>query len=388
MSTGAAGAREDNESLEIAHWTDVMRTFLLYTDFMEMNIQRKQEHLNRLSTAYADRLPSITYDKIGQLHAAALRNQHFLTEMIRFQDYNFEPRADPTSLPDKYKGKKIFASQMHRNNAVLHSLAREWSSNGQAERDSTFLPIIQELHRMKPLLPTQPRPKVLCPGCGVGRLPLDIAAQGYACQGNEFSVFMAIAGHFVLNGIYEKNAFTLHPYIDRNCNQMEALDTLTPVQIPDVVAADAIEGVSDKRSTAFPQDDAFPRFSMSAGDFTEIYRSPEFVGFWDAVVTCFFIDTAPVVIEYVEVIARILKQGGVWVNLGPLLYHWSKEEDADGDERYDQSIELSYEELKHVIAGFGLQIVKEEWRDISYCRDTRSMMWTSYRAVFFTAVKL
>lgn len=74
---------------------------------------------------------------------------------------------------------------------------------------------------------------------------------------------------------------------------------------------------------------------------------------WDAVVTCFFIDTAHNIIEYIEIISRILKDGGVsssvvmslttlvfvppsyqfinpwliewqvWINLGPLLYHFA-----------------------------------------------------------------
>lgn len=88
-------------------------------------------------------------------------------------------------------------------------------------------------------------------------------------------------------------------------------------------------------------------------------------GAWDAVVTCFFIDTAHNVVEYIEIISRILKDGGVssfifqidlfislisspsicslcfllshfdvvfhtwwhprqiWINLGPLLYHFA-----------------------------------------------------------------
>jgi len=34
-------------------------------------------------------------------------------------------------------------------------------------------------------------------------------------------------------------------------------------------------------------------------------------GVWDAVVTCFFIDTAHNIVEYIEIISRILKDGGV-----------------------------------------------------------------------------
>jgi hypothetical protein len=34
-------------------------------------------------------------------------------------------------------------------------------------------------------------------------------------------------------------------------------------------------------------------------------------GAWDAVVTCFFIDTAHNIVEYIEIISQILKDGGV-----------------------------------------------------------------------------
>lgn len=36
-----------------------------------------------------------------------------------------------------------------------------------------------------------------------------------------------------------------------------------------------------------------------------------FSGAWDAVVTCFFLDTAHNIVEYIEIISRILKEGGV-----------------------------------------------------------------------------
>jgi N2227-like protein len=34
-------------------------------------------------------------------------------------------------------------------------------------------------------------------------------------------------------------------------------------------------------------------------------------GSWDAVVTCFFLDTAHNIVEYIEIISKILKDGGV-----------------------------------------------------------------------------
>jgi len=55
-------------------------------------------------------------------------------------------------------------------------------------------------------------------------------------------------------------------------------------------------------------------FSMCAGDFVEIYRHQP--AEWDCIVTCFFIDTAHNVIDYIEIIEGALKPGGVWINLG------------------------------------------------------------------------
>ncbi len=47
-----------------------------------------------------------------------------------------------------------------------------------------------------------------------------------------------------------------------------------------------------------------------------ITEDTPFTDEWDAVVCCFFIDTAHNVIEYLERIYHILKPGGLWINFG------------------------------------------------------------------------
>lgn len=37
---------------------------------------------------------------------------------------------------------------------------------------------------------------------------------------------------------------------------------------------------------------------------------------WDCIATCFFIDTAHNVIDYIDTIWKILKPGGIWINVG------------------------------------------------------------------------
>jgi hypothetical protein len=116
---------------------------------------------------------------------------------------------------------------------------------------------------------------------------------------------------------------------------------------------------------------------MCAGDFVEVYGSDPgilgrvrgvccvrvhvwpiscVVGTWDSVVTCFFLDTAPVVLSYIRTIFSILKPGGYWLNVGPLLYHWQGDS-GDVDERYGQSVELSYEEIRFAMCAAGFNIL-------------------------------
>lgn len=47
--------------------------------------------------------------------------------------------------------------------------------------------------------------------------------------------------------------------------------------------------------------------SMVAGDFVDVYRTPAQAQAFDAVATCFFIDTAHNIFEYIDVIWHTLK---------------------------------------------------------------------------------
>jgi hypothetical protein len=62
--------------------------------------------------------------------------------------------------------------------------------------------------------------------------------------------------------------------------------------------------------------------SMSASDFICLYNDEEHKDVYDAIATVFFIDTAPNLIRYIETIKNCLKAGGIWSNIGPLLWHF------------------------------------------------------------------
>jgi carnosine N-methyltransferase len=80
------------------------------------------------------------------------------------------------------------------------------------------------------------------------------------------------------------------------CNVVCVDDNIEPIQIPDVTAVDLL---NQKHQRAQPDesDDQNSKFSMAAGNFCEIYGTPANAGNWDAVLTCFFMDTAAVPME-------------------------------------------------------------------------------------------
>ena len=117
---------------------------------------------------------------------------------------------------------------------------------------------------------------------------------------------------------------------------------------------------------------------MIAGDFVEVYGTPEYSDKFDCVVTCFFVDTAKNIFEYIETVANVLKHGGIWINLGPLLYHFSEMED-------EISIELSYEEFRAAIVAFGFDLQREEILMSTYTANKKSLMQVMFRNTFFVA---
>ncbi|KAB5551603.1 hypothetical protein DKX38_008914 [Salix brachista] len=201
-------------------------------------------------------------------------------------------------------------------------------SQGQKERDQCYKPILKELNSLFPNRSSESPPACLVPGAGLGRLALEISCLGM----------------YQRCGVLTKSTLAT---LDS--------DQLRPVSIPDIHPASA--GITEG-------------FSMCGGDFVEVYSDPSHVGVWDAVVTCFFIDTAHNIIEYIEIISRILKDGGVWINLGPLLYHFA---DMYGQED-EMSIELSLEDVKRVVLHYGFEVEKESTIEATYTTNPRSMM--------------
>ena len=248
---------------------------------------------------------------------------------------------------------------------TLKQFYRDWSQEGKKERDLCYKPILDRIHVYYGKFDLRSSIKILVPGCGLARLAFEIACEGFTCQGNEFSMYMLLASNFILNSGTVVYQHTIYPWIHSQLNCWSVEDQLTPVQVPDICP------------------DTLPKlgnFSMTAGDFLLVYKDD--ISQWDCVTTCYFIDTAHNIIEYIECIYKILKPGGIWINLGPLLYHFAEIPN-------EFSIELTYADIINIITNDMKFELLEEERNIpsTYIENPNSMLTYQYHCAFFVVRK-
>lgn len=254
--------------------------------------------------------------------------------------------------------------------STIKQCVRDWSVEGKAERDQCYKPILQELEERFPSTTSNGNSRsnirVLSPGSGLGRLPYEITKLGFSSEGNEFSYFMLVFSNFFLNCVDSVEEYEIYPWVNSRSNLKQRNDQFVKYKIPDEIPSQHL--------TKFDGE-----FSMSAGDFIELYSQQE--GRWDAICTCFFIDTAKNIFEYIETIRKALKDDGIWINLGPLLYHFA------GMDNYF-SVELSNDELLNVIEKLGFVIEKQHFVNCFYTSRNTSMLQQSYDCSFFVARKV
>ncbi|XP_064470604.1 carnosine N-methyltransferase-like isoform X2 [Ornithodoros turicata] len=342
------------------------RTKPVYGFFRGYSLRR----LNR-TVKYVSSLPSSHQQllkkyrqHLDRVRLAIEHNNDLLRLVIANIAHMFE-NADHTDDVKPSNQVQATAMDMDKVQGVLKQFVREWSSEGSEERQACFQPILDAIESHFPSDNVNPASvKVLVPGAGLGRLAYEIARRGYCCQGNEFSFFMLFASNFVLNSCKGTDLHTVYPWVHQYYNHMASIDQIQPARFPDANPADV------------PRD---AEFSMTAGNFIEVYANQGCS--WDSVATCFFLDTAGNIVLYIETIYKILKPGGVWVNLGPLLYHYA-------DLPTENSIEPSYEDVKDIIKAFGFDMLEERTGVATpYTQNPRSMMRYEYKSVYFVCRK-
>ncbi|KAL5020564.1 hypothetical protein ScPMuIL_003456 [Solemya velum] len=356
---------QDVDELEKEHFIRILNSFKYYRTHCMKRIQNAEKHFEGLSEHHKELLPDFL-ENLNNLRQCVEDNSEIIQMITSDADQMFENKSHGLveNGLDDIKRLPPTSFDMDKVMTTLKQFVRDWSEDGVIERTACYDPVIKEIQRRFPPQRCEASSVyILVPGAGLGRLAFELAKQGYSCQGNEWSLFMLLASNFVLNKCREVNAYTLYPWISQWSNNKMTGDQLAPVKFPDVSPSDIPPNVN---------------FSMAAGDFLEVYKE---LDIWDCIATVFFIDTAHNIVAYIEAMWRILKPGGYWVNLGPLLYHYA-------GLTTELSIELSYEQVKSVIKKVGFVIEKEEMNlSTTYTQNPRSMMQYRYESVFFVARK-
>ena len=230
---------------------------------------------------------------------------------------------------------KATPNDVDKARTTINQLYRDWSTEGQPERHAVYLPIFNALAALPPpLLPiTQQNYNILVPGAGLGRIVLELCGLGYTVTGNEISYHQLLASFYILNCTQRARQHTLYPWALKFSNHMTRADQLQSVSIPDVTPADELAANSVNLPGSLNYGE---RLSMTAGDFVVIYRHDKYESHFYAVVTCFFIDTAPNILNYIETIRHCLQPGGIWINIGPLKWHFESSPTPAEREKLDQ----------------------------------------------------
>ncbi|KAF7335718.1 N2227-domain-containing protein [Mycena venus] len=421
---------------EQIHFSNVITTFKNYAQYSLSANNRRRKDFFTLPKPDQDLLASLGYKaKLDQVDIAILANADFLSEVVSDPEIfghdlgpadeadspvdsnssvNTHPHEDlpsgalnldlgaihtPMDMPIRIlihmmrllrnrRRYKPTDFDMDKLRSTLKQFVRDWSVEVRAPLISVILvDVLLNLpgaRRKRGMLQANerctPAPLFRC-----SRLPKEVA---FECSflaldwedlrtmsldwGNEFSHYMLLSSHFILNRTSEINAHTIYPYVHSFSNVTSNETTMRPITIPDVLPSDLPDGVN---------------FSLVAGDFEEIYGTESDAnepqsGQWDAVLTCFFIDTAKNIVNYLRIIHNILAPGGVWVNMGPLLWHW------ENNTTNDPSIELSLEEVKTLAHAIGFRIENERTIDTTYTNNAQGMLGYVYHAAFWTATKM
>jgi len=359
-------------------------------------------------------------DREACFQEAELKNQFFFDSLLKYHN-----EATSKGFHDHLKLLKdqgidgdssLWSTEedIDKTHSVLKSLARDWSKEMSAEREMCYKPILDAVLKYIPLVTgetgssnsqqtltsTSSISRLVVPGAGVSRLALELSSMGYEVQGNEFSYHMLLASDYILNACSSQNPFSIAPWIGSTKNICKSLHPARQMLIPDVDPAEML--ARNKSSLVGSITEDSPSFSMGMGEFASTYRKPSEHGAWAGVISCFFLDTAPSIIEYMQVVYDLLSENGVFINFGPLLYHWSgpparpSDNSFDDyvarfsamDQRYLTSLDLSWEDARAALLNIGFEIIEEKLNlNATYTVDEKSLMSTNFRCIFFVAKK-
>lgn len=333
-----------SRSLEVARESE----WDLLVDGMELSYllsKQLQQRINRLSPLLEENTRLLQQQLLLPFPVIMLlpKDHQSNTAVMTWTTKNTPSRTEP---PHRVMKQAMESSAYDSVSQVIAHMTRDWTVLGSIVRERMY-----DWCRQQIASHLEMEESILVPGAGLGRLAFDLACHGYVVEANEISLLMASAANAILQRHVRG---TLYPFLmDFFTNEVLSEWRYESIPFPDVDVSDIPNG----------------SLSYTIGDFVETYAAP--YRQYDGIVTCFFLDTATNIYEYLWTIQQVLRVGGAWVHVGPLQWH------------RNALLQPSADELKGLVESFGFEI--EHWSidlepiDYRY-EDTTTARSTKYEA--------
>ncbi|KAI0021886.1 N2227-domain-containing protein [Xylariomycetidae sp. FL0641] len=401
---GIEDAIEDPEEVRVIFCA--LDSFSQYAKIAHLNCTHiRRQAFYALPQAHWQMLaqPPFSYlDTLNRVDDAIEKNAELARMIVKVGLHNFgmadaapsqHHQHQQTGMPAEWAG-IAKANDLDKARSTLRQFYRDWSAAGAVERDACYGPVYAALEseQQRGRRAEEGPLKVLVPGAGLGRLVFDLCRAGYLSEGNEISYHQLLASSYILNSCERAAQHTVYPWIHSFSNHRSRANQFAAYAVPDVHPPTALAAAAGRAGS----------MQMCAADFLCLYGDAAHADVYDAVACVFFLDTAPNLIRYLEVIRHCLRPGGVLINVGPLLWHW--ENHVPGHQGYDGgdaeenggtlgiadpgSFELTDDEVIALVERMGFVVEKKvDGVRAPYVQDANSMLQTVYQASHWVARK-
>ena len=336
----------------------ILASFFNYKNDSMIDTIKMEKDFKSIGEKYLKYLSFDYKERISKIKKAIDLNEKFLLSIV--DKYSSNYKKNNSNLLTR-------SGEINKLRSTLKLFIRDWTIEGKKERDLTYQPIIEQIKKYFSDNNNKNR-NILVPGSGLCRLAFEIGKMGFNVDSIEVSYYMIICSDFIFNPNNELSIskYQIQPLIHSfNCLKKED----APFQVFNFPDENINEVINNPN---------FGKINIIPGDFIQSYKDK--VNCYDGIATSFFLDTANNIIEFIEIIYNILKKDGIWINVGPLLYHFHEIQN-------EISIELSWEELRKIIVKFGFEIQNERIIDSTYSSVEERLKTTIYSCIFFTAIK-
>ncbi|KAI9726413.1 MAG: hypothetical protein M1828_001235 [Chrysothrix sp. TS-e1954] len=332
-----------SDSTEREHLWSILESFRQYRRAAHHNVTHvRRQDFYALPTAQWSALsqpPISLLDTLSKVDDAIDVNADLAEAILEAGLASFDLEDGLLSEQNRWAG-ATSKQNLEKARSTIHQMYRDWTVEGKIERDVVHRRVFEDLVSYLPAQQGK-HSKLLVPGAGLGRLIL--------------------ASSFILNNTSYARQWTLFPWATTFTNHLSRSDQLRAVTIPDVHPGSTQLNGS---------------MSMTSGDFCEVYGEPRSAGRFSAIITVFFIDTAPNFFQYAKTAYNCLETGGIWINIGPLLWHFEagrntsadhtdNNQSARDDSRQEiigvqPSFELTDEEVKQLLGAHNFKVIHSE----------------------------